>query len=108
MRGHAGAVKALQVESSLCITGGVDGSLRVWDLDRIDDDDVALPATPTRPGKMSSEYGPALGAVAEEDEDEPSDRTGPCMQVMHGHSRDVTALYFEGSCLVRRRSRLPS
>jgi len=53
---------------------------------------------------MSSEYGPALGAVAEEDEDEPSDRTGPCMQVMHGHSRDVTALYFEGSCLVRRRS----
>ena len=28
-----GAVKALQVESSLCITGGVDGSLRIWDLD---------------------------------------------------------------------------
>ncbi|KAI9613297.1 hypothetical protein KEM48_003806 [Puccinia striiformis f. sp. tritici PST-130] len=34
LKGHNGMVKCLQVEDMTCITGGVDGQIRMWDLDR--------------------------------------------------------------------------
>lgn len=107
LRGHRGAVKCIQVEDSLCLTGAEDGSVRLWDLRLIDEDDWE------RDG---------LTDVAEEDErmpydgelvekpngirsNEPSeagtaDQTGPCIRLFEGHSKAVTALYFEDECLV--------
>lgn len=107
LRGHRGAVKCIQVEANLCLTGAEDGSVRLWDLRLADEDDW------DRDG---------LADVAEEDEgtaydgelvekpngirsSEPSeagtaDQTGPCIRLFEGHSKAVTALYFEDECLV--------
>lgn len=107
LRGHRGAVKCIQVEDNLCLTGAEDGSVRLWDLRLVDEDDWE------RDG---------LADVAEEDEgtaydgelvekpngirsSEPSeagtaDQTGPCIRLFEGHSKAVTALYFEDECLV--------
>lgn len=108
LRGHRGAVKCIQVEANLCLTGAEDGSVRLWDLRLVDEDDW------DRDG---------LADVAEEDEgtaydgelvekpngirsSEPSeagtaDQTGPCTRLFEGHSKAVTALYFEDECLVK-------
>lgn len=107
LRGHRGAVKCIQVEDNLCLTGAEDGSVRLWDLRLVDEDEWE------RDG---------LTDVAEEDEgttydgeliekpngirsSEPSeagtaDQTGPCIRLFEGHSKAVTALYFEDECLV--------
>ncbi|KAG1825511.1 WD40-repeat-containing domain protein [Suillus subaureus] len=107
LRGHRGAVKCIQVEDNLCLTGAEDGNVRLWDLRLVDEDDWE------RDG---------LADVAEEDEgtaydgeliekpngirsSEPSeagtaDQTGPCIRLFEGHSKAVTALYFEDECLV--------
>lgn len=107
LRGHRGAVKCIQVEDNLCLTGAEDGSVRLWDLRLVDEDDWE------RDG---------LANVAEEDEsnaydeelvekpngirsNEPceagtADQTGPCIRLLEGHSKAVTALYFEDECLV--------
>ncbi|KAG1828609.1 WD40-repeat-containing domain protein [Suillus variegatus] len=107
LRGHRGAVKCIQVEDNLCLTGAEDGSVRLWDLRLVDEEDWE------RDG---------LADVAEEDEgaaydgelvekpngirsNEPSeagtaDQAGPCIRLFEGHSKAVTALYFEDECLV--------
>ncbi|KAG2045293.1 WD40-repeat-containing domain protein [Suillus americanus] len=107
LRGHRGAVKCIQVEDNLCLTGAEDGSVRLWDLRLVDEDDWERDS---------------LADVAEEDEgtaydgelvekpngirsSEPSeagtaDQTGPCIRLFEGHSKAVTALYFEDECLV--------
>lgn len=107
LRGHRGAVKCIQVEDNLCLTGAEDGSVRLWDLRLVDEEDWE------RDG---------LADVAEEDEgaaydgelvekpngirsNEPSeagtaDQAGPCIRLFEGHSKAVTTLYFEDECLV--------
>ncbi|KAG1874187.1 WD40-repeat-containing domain protein [Suillus tomentosus] len=107
LRGHRGAVKCIQVEDNLCLTGAEDGSVRLWDLRLVDEEDWE------RDG---------LADVVEEDEgaaydgelvekpngirsNEPSeagtaDQAGPCIRLFEGHSKAVTALYFEDECLV--------
>lgn len=100
-------MKCLQVEDHVCLTGGEDGNVRLWDLRRVDEDDGWGPREPDR-----------MPDVIEEDEnvddtellDKPSgirsrtnstvDKDGPCARVLEGHSRAVTALYFEDECLV--------
>ncbi|BGP57037.1 Mitochondrial fission protein [Rhodotorula sphaerocarpa] len=37
LKGHRGLVKALQVEGSVCVSGGEDGGIRVWDLDQAEE-----------------------------------------------------------------------
>ncbi|KAG2370298.1 WD40-repeat-containing domain protein [Suillus spraguei] len=107
LRGHRGAVKCIQVEDNLCLTGAEDGNVRLWDLRLVDEDDWEKDG---------------LANVAEEDEgnaydeelvekpngirsNEPceagtTDQTGPCIRLFEGHSKAVTALYFEDECLV--------
>ncbi|GAA6043873.1 hypothetical protein JCM8097_001205 [Rhodosporidiobolus ruineniae] len=37
LKGHRGVVKALQVEGNVCVTGGEEGGIRVWDLERAEE-----------------------------------------------------------------------
>ncbi|KAL1675759.1 WD40-repeat-containing domain protein [Schizophyllum commune] len=73
LRGHDAPVRCLQVEDHVCLTGGADGDVRLWDLRRVDEDE---------------EWG------------DDADEDGPCARVLQGHSQAVTALYFEDECLV--------
>lgn len=105
LRGHRGAVKCIQVEDHVCLTGGEDGNIRLWDLRRVEDDDDGWGI-----GEMVN-----LSDVAEEDEAEElvhrpngirahesvAAKDGPCARVLEGHSKAVTALYFEDECLAR-------
>ncbi|KAL1749135.1 WD40-repeat-containing domain protein [Schizophyllum fasciatum] len=74
LRGHDAPVRCLQVEDHVCLTGGADGDVRLWDLRRVDEDE---------------DWGDQADADA-----------GPCARVLQGHSQAVTALYFEDECLV--------
>lgn len=106
-------VKCIQVEDHVCLTGGEDGNVRLWDLRRVEEDDGW-----GGEGEMVS-----LSDVAEEDEERTDDgelgsapngiksskesipeRDGPCVRILEGHSKAVTALYFEDDCLVGPRS----
>ncbi|PKI82952.1 [histone H3]-dimethyl-L-lysine(36) demethylase [Malassezia vespertilionis] len=75
LRGHSDTVKCVQVEDELCVSGSLDHSLRLWDLRRVDAYEDAL-------------------------EDELEDALDPCVRVLEGHSKGVTALYFDDGCLV--------
>lgn len=108
LRGHTGAVKAVQVEDTLCLTGGADGNIRLWDLRIVEDYEERL----QRRSEELSHRNP-LERIAEQNaveeydwEDEPSgfslpDEEGPCVRTLEGHSKSVTALYYEDGCLVR-------
>ncbi|GAA5986014.1 hypothetical protein JCM10908_006371 [Rhodotorula pacifica] len=37
LKGHDGLVKTLQVEGSICVSGGEDGGIRVWDLEKAEE-----------------------------------------------------------------------
>ncbi|KAF9015415.1 WD40-repeat-containing domain protein [Cyathus striatus] len=103
LKGHKGTIKCMQVEDHVCLTGSEDGNINVWDLRKVDDDEWA-----------DDEFV-ALSDVAEEDEDDedkewiknrkPSTETnkasiGPLVKALEGHTKAVTALYFEDQCLV--------
>ncbi|KAF9454956.1 Trp-Asp repeat-containing protein [Macrolepiota fuliginosa MF-IS2] len=107
LRGHTGGVKSVQVEDHICLTGGEDGNVRVWDLRKVDDEawgegemvnlsDVAEEAEDDngelveRPNGIRN--GESDGGEAEKD--------GPCLRILDGHTKAVTALYFEDECLV--------
>ena len=112
LRGHKGTVKCIQVEDMMCSTGGEDGNIRVWDLRRVDEDDDWV-----RESEIVS-----LSDVAEEDEgvdelgmrkdangsirqgtstpESAVEKDGPCVRLLEGHTKAVTALYFEDECLV--------
>lgn len=102
----------------MCLTGGEDGNVRLWDLRRVEDGD----------GWGGEEELVSLSDVAEDDEDgrkddveavERPNRNGvrnakesvpekddPCARLLEGHSKAVTALYFEDDCLVSSKSYL--
>jgi mitochondrial division protein 1 len=109
LRGHTAIVKCLQVEDRICLTGSEDGNVRLWDLRRVEGDEWERGDVVT------------LSDVAEEDENADGEddeettapngirpgksrdvraREGSCARVLEGHSKAVTALYFEDDCLV--------
>ncbi|ORY34344.1 putative peripheral protein of the cytosolic face of the mitochondrial outer membrane [Naematelia encephala] len=112
LRGHTGTVKAVQVEDTLCLTGGADGNIRLWDLRIVEDYEDRL----QRSSEEAARRDP-LQRILEHDEAEefeweegpsgyshattqPDENGGPCVRTLEGHSKSVTALYYEDGCLV--------
>lgn len=114
LRGHNGNVKCIQVEDTICVTGGEDGNVRLWDLQLVDEDDewerasghlsdvaeeveadeLGMRTDATTNGNGTAIRGPVSSTGSTTDTD------GPCVRVLEGHSKSVTALYFEDNCLV--------
>lgn len=116
-----GAVKTLQVESSMCITGGVDGQIKIWDLDLAEASVPAPTVSPTSQDDTSDrsvnsvlfgserDSSGGSGLINDIGEDEGMMRERPTngavreeglVRTLDGHTRAVTCLYFEGDCLV--------
>ncbi|KAF8123952.1 WD40-repeat-containing domain protein [Mycena galopus ATCC 62051] len=96
--GHTDTVKCVQVEDHMCLTGGADGNVRLWDLRRVD-------AEPTDGwgdegeivtlSEIAEEEASEEGGHAERDAEAESNG-----RVLEGHTKAVTALHFEDDCLV--------
>lgn len=99
LRGHKGLVKAVQVEDTLCLTGGADGTVRLWDLRLVEDHEERL----TNKSAARALRNP-LDRIAERDGDDEEDaeeeERGPSVRTLEGHSKSVTSLYFEDGMLV--------
>ncbi|KAI0033712.1 WD40-repeat-containing domain protein [Vararia minispora EC-137] len=108
LRGHTGIVKAVQVEDHICLTGSEDGSVRMWDLRRVDEDEwdrglVHLDDVVEEDESQAESESVVIekpngirnGVISEGGE-----RGGQCVRVLEGHSKAVTALYFEEDTLV--------
>ncbi|WWC85751.1 mitochondrial division protein 1 [Kwoniella dendrophila CBS 6074] len=129
LRGHTGTVKALQVEDTLCLTGGSDGAIRLWDLRMVEDYEERLQsqleelARQDPLERIANQRERANAAHEDENDNEenlaeekdefdwdegPSgitqasqiDISSPCVRTLEGHSKSVTALYYEDGCLV--------
>lgn len=104
-------MKCLQVEDHVCLTGGEDGNLRLWDLRKVDDEEEWGAARHRVPAAIPEEGENDDGELIEkpngirngEDGTESKEKDGPCVRLLEGHSRAVTALYFEDECLVGSR-----
>ncbi|KIS68407.1 uncharacterized protein UMAG_03498 [Mycosarcoma maydis] len=120
LRGHVGTVKCLQVEDEVCITGGSDHSIRIWDLTKVENFEARLTMTASgelRARRRSPDLNRSPPPVADEsmdsikirdgdttagdgDEEEVRDEFDPCVKRLEGHSKSVTSLYFDDNCLV--------
>ncbi|KAH7916494.1 WD40-repeat-containing domain protein [Hygrophoropsis aurantiaca] len=107
LRGHTGPVRCIQVEDNLCLTGADDGTVRLWDLRQIDEDSWEREGISDLSDVLEEEDGRNYD---EEMIEKPNgirsselsemDPEGPCLRLFQGHSKAVTALYFEDECLV--------
>ncbi|CAO1635589.1 unnamed protein product [Parajaminaea phylloscopi] len=116
---HDAVVKALQVEDELCVTGGLDSKIKIWDLRKVEDWETRLEmkangewSDPTKDedddagllgGKAGSSIRDgdvALGEFGSPASAEARDESDPNLKVLEGHSKAVTALYFDETCLV--------
>ena len=84
MEGDLEVVKCVQVEEHVCITGGSDSKVRLWDLRRV--------------GQSGS--GDESGGANREDGISGESSAGPCDRVLEGHGGPVTSLFFEDTTLV--------
>ena len=106
LRGHKGTVKCVQVEDHVCLTGSEDGTVRLWDLRRVDADEEwnvegEMLSLSDVAEEEESEFGQANGERTSTSRPESAvEREGACIRVLEGHSKAVTALYFEDECLV--------
>lgn len=93
----------MQVDDSTCLTGGADSTIRMWDLRRVgeEDDQPSLGDIPemvdfedalSEGDSSKIRNGSTLGDPRAEDH--------ACVRVLEGHSKEVSALYFEDTCLV--------
>jgi division protein 1 len=102
------------VEAHLCATGATDGTVRLWDLRRVDGDAETSEWDLSDVLEETDEDGDCTGdsVVVDRLRTAPNgtrprsqtpkkDTSGPCIRVLEGHSKAVTALYFENDTLVR-------
>ena len=91
------------MEDHVCLTGSEDSTVRLWDLRRVEDEDVDIV---TYSDTMGSDAG--YGDVAERSN---GIRNGSSngsemgketafVRALEGHSKAVTSMYFEDDCLV--------
>lgn len=101
LRGHKGLVKAVQVEETLCLTGGADGAVRLWDLRLVEDHEERLKTKSAEKALRNP-----LERIAEQDRDDNDEEgtseedRGPNVRTLEGHSKSVTSLYYEDGMLV--------
>ncbi|KAI6133410.1 WD40-repeat-containing domain protein [Pisolithus croceorrhizus] len=103
LRGHRGVVKCIQVEDNLCLTGSDDGSARLWNLGAVEDDweHASLSDVAEEDGDQDGELVEKPNSIRCSSSSRAStDSDGPCLRRLEGHSKAVTALYFEDDCLV--------
>lgn len=107
LRGHQGTVKCMQVEDHVCLTGSEDGTVRLWDLRRVNEDEdwegetFSLSDVAEEDESYDGE-APHTNGIRASSSKAPSvaEREGPCVRVLEGHTKEVSALYFEDECLV--------
>lgn len=93
-----GAVRCLQVEQNTCVTGGTDGTVKLWDLRAVEDEEEALVSLAGSPRST-------IPSIPDDDQEaavlveRPSVPRG-CLRTFEGHTKGVSAVYFEESCLV--------
>ncbi|PWN44623.1 WD40 repeat-like protein [Ceraceosorus guamensis] len=98
LRGHEGNTRCLQVEEELCITGGSDCSIRIWDLRKVENWETRL--------SMNQQARDGEGAAAivrngdEAEGNNKDEEWDPCLSKLDGHTRAVTSLYFDEGCLI--------
>lgn len=111
-----GTVKAIQADDQLCLTGGADGNIKLWDLRLVEDyeDQLVDAAQSSRIGgggildsSSAARAAAANGMMTEEEaagredgEVETGGVPSPCVRTLEGHSKSVTSLYYEDGCLV--------
>jgi WD40 repeat protein len=124
-----GAVKTVQVENNLCLTGSADATVRVWDLRRVSEDRSTSPPSssvfPDNPdvGNKSAGASPRIASDSElgwetvdehssgsggsirqggdrREKEEKGTSTGACLRVLEGHTKTVTSLYWEQDSVV--------
>ena len=103
LRGHTATVKCLQVEDHVCLTGSEDSTVRLWDLRRVEDEDVDIvtysDTTGSDAGDGEMVERPGIirnGSLGGGD----AGRETAFVRALEGHSKAVTAMYFEDDCLV--------
>lgn len=103
LRGHRGAVKCIQVEDNLCLTGAEDGTVRLWDLRLVEDDwdKGSLSDVAEEDGVHDGELVEKSNGIRSSNVSEVgAEGEGPCLRLFDGHTKAVTALYLEDECLV--------
>jgi division protein 1 len=97
------------VEDTLCLTGGSDGNIRLWDLRVVEDYEDRL----QRASEQEANQDPLdrishMNSKGDYDWDQEAsfsaasqvEESGPCVRTLEGHSKSVTSLYYEDGCLV--------
>ncbi|OCH94154.1 WD40 repeat-like protein [Obba rivulosa] len=105
LRGHRGTVKCIQVEDHVCLTGSEDGTVRFWDLRRVDDDlggegEVLSLSEIAEEDEAVDEAAPKANGIRSSVNAEVVEQDAALVRVLEGHTKAVSALYFEDECLV--------
>lgn len=105
--GRAPLVKALLVEGKRAMTGGSDGKICLWDIDIAIDEGLSVTTQKhSSTNDIASDpddlFSPSLSTPTGNDEDPFSSTSSSkaCVQLLEGHSKDVTCLSYEDSSLV--------
>ena len=100
LKGHSGTVKCVQVEDHVCLTGGEDGNIRLWDLRRVDEDDWENEGEMDQLSDVAKDENRADRANGIRSSPREGEKDSTCVRLLEGHTKAVTALYFEDDCLV--------